>query len=83
MRKSYQRGDAGATMLVVMVVVLVVALWSGGMGHGRGGHGNHMASVSSDGATEKKTLDALNAAYARGEISRDEYLLKREELLKH
>lgn len=31
---------------------------------------------------EKKAMDYLNERYAKGEISRDEYLQKREDILK-
>jgi putative membrane protein len=33
-------------------------------------------------SVEKKAMDYLNERYAKGEISRDEYLQKREDILK-
>lgn len=78
MTRRYQKGDAGATMLVVMVVLMIAFFWHGGMGHG-GERGGHMSEA---GATAKSALDMLDETYARGEIGREEYLRKREDLLK-
>jgi len=74
--KRYQRGDAGAAMLVMMLVVMVGWLWHSG------GGGGHMSGQQQAVPVEKTPLELLDAAYARGEISREEYLQRREDLLK-
>ncbi|MEK9134532.1 MAG: SHOCT domain-containing protein [Pseudomonadota bacterium] len=78
MTKHYQRGDAGVAMVVVMVVMMIGFLWHGGMGHG-GDRAGHLSTASE---TAKSPLDTLDAAYARGEIGREEYLRKREDLMR-
>lgn len=82
--KRYQKGDAGAAMLVMMLVMLAVGWWwSGHMGMGHGGdRAGHASEAPSAERTEKTALELLDEAYARGEIARDEYLRKREDLLK-
>lgn len=84
MMKRSQRGDAGAAMLVMMVVMMIGFLWYGGMKHGGMGHGAGSDHKSDTPASEaaKSPLDMLDEAYARGEIGRDEYLRKREDLLR-
>ena len=78
MTKHCQKGDAGAAMLIVMVVLMIGFFWHGGMGHG-GDRAGHMSTASE---AVKSPLDMLDEAYARGEIGREEYLRKREDLLK-
>ena len=78
MTKHYQRGDAGVAMVVVMVAMMIGFLWHGGMGHG-GDRAGHLATA---GEAAKSPLDTLDEAYARGEIGREEYRRKREDLLK-
>ena len=73
MTRHCQKGDAGAAMLIVMVVLMIGFVWHGG---DRGGH------MSTAGEAVKSPLDTLDEAYARGEIGREEYLRKREDLLK-
>lgn len=77
--RRYQRGDAGAVMLAMMAVMLVGWLWYGGWRDGdRGGHMSGWQRVERQ---EKSALDLLDEAYARGEITRDDYLQRREDLL--
>lgn len=74
MKQHYQKGDAGAVMLVVMLVVAVGALfWHGGDGHMGGGQGIQQRH-------DKTALELLDQSYARGEITREEYLRKRDDL---
>jgi len=81
MTKHYQRGDAGVAMVIVMVVMMIGFLWHGGAGHG-GDRGSHMSSGAPTGTATKSPLDLLDETYARGEVSREEYLRRREDLLK-
>ena len=81
MTQHYQRGDAGVAMLVVMVALMIGFFWHGGMGHG-GDRGSHMSSGAPVSTVAKSPLDLLDEAYARGEVSRDDYLRKREDLLR-
>lgn len=81
MMKRYQRGDAGATMLAVMVIVMIGFFWHQGRGHGSG-WGGHMSGAPPAAEAASSPLDLLDEAYARGEMSRDEYLQKREDLRK-
>lgn len=76
MTKHYQKGDAGVAMLVVMVALMIGFFWHGGDRSG------HMSAVSPAGATAKSPLDTLDEAYARGDIGREEYLRKREDLMR-
>jgi len=76
--KKYQKGDAGATMVIVMLIVALGIFGGRGMWSG-GGHHSNAPGVSQQ---EKTALDLLDEVYARGEISREDYLLKREDLLK-
>ncbi|BAU49821.1 hypothetical protein SVA_3273 [Sulfurifustis variabilis] len=77
--KRYQRGDAGAVMLAAMLVLAIGWWWHGG-GHGfdRGGHMSGWQRVERQ---EKSALELLDEAYARGEISREEYLQRHADLL--
>lgn len=77
--KRYQRGDAGAAMVVVMVIVLVALFWGGGMHGGR--RGGHMSGDANTTVQGKTAIEQLEEAYAQGKIGRDEYLQKREDLL--
>lgn len=77
MTKHYQKGDAGVAMLVVMVVLMIGFFWHGG---DRGGHMSTVSPPASEAA--KSPLYLLDEAYVRGEIGREEYLQKREDLLK-
>jgi len=81
MTKHYQRGEAGVAMLVVMVALMIGFFWHGGAGHG-GDRGSHMSSGAPTGTATKSPLDLLDETYARGEVSREEYLRRREDLLK-
>ncbi|MCK9530637.1 MAG: SHOCT domain-containing protein [Gammaproteobacteria bacterium] len=71
--RRYQKGEVVAAMVVIMVVMML-AFWQGGM------RGGHMSAPAPTERTEKTALDLLEEAYARGEISREEYLQKREDL---
>ena len=77
--KRKQRGDAGVAMLVMMVVLMGAWFWHSGIGHG-GGRG-HMSGPAGTVTQEKTALDLLDEAYARGEITREEYLRKRADLV--
>ncbi len=74
--KRKQRGDAGAAMLVMMVVLMGVWIWHGG------DRSSHMSGPASSTTPEKTALDLLDEAYARGKIAREEYLRRRDDLLK-
>lgn len=74
--KHYQKGDAGVAMFVVMLAMMVGFFWHGG------DRGRHMSSGVSTNAAAKSPLDLMDETYARGEISREEYLRRREDLLK-
>lgn len=65
-------------MLVMMVVLMVGWFWYGGPGHG----GDHMSGQRQATPAEKTPLDLLDEAYARGQITREEYLQRRADLLK-
>jgi len=75
--KRYQRGDAGATMVVVMLLMALGFFWWGGM---HGGGGGHMGEDRRAARMENKALERLDEAYARGEVSREEYLQRRADL---
>ena len=81
MTKHYQRGDAGVAMVIVMVAMMIGLLWYGGGGHG-GDRGGHMSSGTPMGTAAKSPLDLLDETYARGEVSREEYLRRREDLMR-
>lgn len=70
-----QRGDAGVAMLVLMAVVVLA--WAGGM-H-RDGHWQGETSAQQ---APKAALELLDERYARGDLTREEYLQKREDLLR-
>ena len=81
MKKYYQTGEVVTVMLLVMVVVMSVGWMWKGMGHG-GDPAVHAPAAADTARTEKTALELLNEVYARGEITRDEYLRKREDLQK-
>lgn len=76
--KNKQRGDAGVAMLVMMVVLMGVWFWHGGMEHG--GERGHLSEPARSMTPEKPALELLDAAYARGEITREQYLRRRDGL---
>ena len=84
--RHYQKGDAGAGMLVLMVVLMVGWLWHGGDHGGHMSGSSHMSgstnTMPSSARTDKNALEFLDESYARGEITRDEYMSKREDLTK-
>jgi len=81
MGKRGQRGDAGAAMLVMMVIMALGLLWYDGM-HRDGGHDGARRGDVAQPAAPKTALDLLDEAYARGEITREEYLQRRADLLR-
>ncbi len=76
MTKHYQKGDAGVAMLVVMAALMIGFFWHGG------DRGSHMSSGAPVSTVAKSPLDLLDETYARGEVSREEYLRRREDLLR-
>lgn len=76
--KRFQRGDAGAAMLVMMVVLIGGWFWHSGAD---GPDGRHMSRQRQVIPAEKTPLE-LDETYARGEISREEYLQRRADLLR-
>jgi uncharacterized membrane protein len=77
--KKHQQGDAGTTLVIVMVVMMLGFFGYQGMWAGEGHH-----SRAADASQQEKTpLDLLDEMYVRGEISREEYFRKREDLLEH
>ncbi|MBI3777626.1 MAG: SHOCT domain-containing protein [Gammaproteobacteria bacterium] len=68
-------------MVIVMVAVMIGFLWHGGAGHGSD-RGSHMSSGAPTGTSAKSPLDLLDETYARGEVGREEYLRKREDLVR-
>jgi uncharacterized membrane protein len=78
--KHGQQGDAGAALLVIMVVLMGVWFWHGDRWHS--GERSHMSGPTSTTTQEKTALDLLDEAYARGDIAREEYLRKRDDLLR-
>lgn len=73
--KRNQRGDVGATMLIMMLLMIVgFGWWAGKDG------GMHMTSGPSAQEHTKSAIELLDEAYARGEITREEYLQKRNDL---
>lgn len=79
--KRWQRGDAGAVMLVMMALMALGFLWYGGM-HRDNAHDGARRDGVSQPAAPKTALDLLDEAYARGEIAREEYLQRRADLLR-
>lgn len=79
--KRWQRGDAGAVMLVMMALMALGFLWYDGM-HRDGAHGGARRGDAARPAPMKTALDLLDEAYARGEITREEYLQRRADLLR-
>ena len=82
--RHFQKGEIVTVMVVMMVVMLSAGwLWKGNMGMWHGGDPAVRAPAAADTArTEKTALELLDEVYARGGITRDEYLLKREDLQK-
>jgi putative membrane protein len=73
-RRRGQTGDAGVAMILVMLVMMVGAGWWGRM-HG-GSHRSHHPQER-----DQTALELLDEAYVRDEITREEYLQKREDLM--
>ncbi|WP_206607908.1 SHOCT domain-containing protein [Ferruginivarius sediminum] len=62
-----------AVAAVIVVAVLVIRyLWN--VGH------NHGAGQSGSAASRREALDILDTRYARGEIDREEYLRRKQDL---
>ena len=82
--RHFQKGEIVTVMVVMMVVMLSVGwMWKGHMGVGYGADPAAYAPAAAETArTEKTALEILDEVYARGGITRDEYLLKREDLQK-
>ena len=76
MTKHYQQGDAGVAMLVVMVALMIGFFWHGG------DRDSQMSSGASTSTAAKSPLELLDETYARGEVSHEDYLRRREDLLK-
>jgi len=77
--KRWRHGNGLAVSAVLIVTLGVVpgcVPWHGG------GFGGHMSGGNRAEQPEKTALDLLDEAYARGEISREEYLHKREDLMR-
>jgi putative membrane protein len=81
MLQRFQKGDVGTAMVVVMVVVVVIGFFSPWGMHG-GGRDSRMFATPPATEADRSALDLLDEKYARGEISREEYLRKREDLTK-
>lgn len=79
MLRHFQRGDVGAAMAVMMVAVIVIGLFAGWGMHGSG-RDSHGSATTPAAEPNKPALDLLDEKYVRGEISREEYLRKREDL---
>ena len=60
--------------LALVLVVLFVWLWKRGQGHSEG------SSLGGGMSSKNKALEILTERYARGEISREEYLAMRNDL---
>ncbi len=81
--RRFQKGEVVTAMLVIVVILSVGWLWNGHMGMGHGSDPAVHAPAAADTARAGKTaLELLDERYARGEISRAEYLNKREDLQK-
>jgi putative membrane protein len=81
MLRRYQEGDVGTAMVVMMVAVMVIAFFSPWGMHG-GGRDGHKSATPPVAEANRSALDLLDEKYARGEIPREEYLRKREDLTK-
>jgi putative membrane protein len=81
MLRRLQKGDVGTAMVVVMAVVVVIGFFSPWGMHG-GGRDGHMPATPPAAEANRSALDLLDEQYVRGEISREEYLRKREDLTK-
>lgn len=75
MNKHSQKGEAALVMVVLMVAVM-----AGGMWFSNKGYGGHHQMWHGAAAQSESALEILDKAYARGEIGREEYLRKREDL---
>jgi uncharacterized membrane protein len=63
-----------------MIVMLAGWMWHGGWHDGT--RGGHMSGRQCVDRQEKSAAELLDEAYARGEISREQYLPQRADLLK-
>ncbi len=75
--KRWRQGNRPATLALLIVTVGLIpgcGLWHGG------DFGDHMSGGYRAERPEKTALELLDEAYARGEIGREEYLRKREDL---
>jgi len=81
MLRRFQKGDVGTAMVIVMVVVMAIGFFSPWGMHG-GGRDGHMSATPPVAEANRSALDLLDEQYVRGEISREEYLRKREDLMK-
>ena len=81
MLRRYQEGDVGTAIVVMMVAVMVIGFFSPWGMHG-GGRDGHMSATPLAAEANRPALDLLDEKYARGEIPREEYLRKREDLTK-
>jgi putative membrane protein len=81
MLRRFQKGDVGIAMVVMMVVVVVIGFFSPWGMHG-GRRDGHMSAAPSAAEANRSALELLDEKYVRGEISREEYLRKREDLTK-
>ena len=81
MLRRFQKGDVGTAMVVMMVVVMVIGFFLPWGMHG-GGRDAHMPATPPAAEANGSALDLLDEKYVRGEILREEYLRKREDLMK-
>jgi putative membrane protein len=79
MLRRFQKGDVGIAMVVVVAVVMVIAFFSPWGMHG-GRRDSHLSATPPAAEANRSALDLLDEKYAQGEISREEYLRKREDL---